>query len=102
MKVRNQDESTTIKDLLPRDSIIALPGTGDPGVAGSSELGATYWGRTIEADKAEWGISPEEGAGIVACVEDNDGVPARMWVSAHAIAMPVLINPNYSLCAKVI
>lgn len=102
IKVRNKDESTSIKDLLPRDSIIAVPGAGDPAVAGSSELGSTYWGRTIEADKPEWGIAPEEGAGIVACVEDNSGVPARMWVSATAIAMPVLVNPNYSLCSKVI
>ena len=103
VKVRNLDESTTIKDLLPRDSIIALPGAGDASVAGSSELGATYWGKTIEADKPEWGLSAEgDGPGIVAAVHDNDDVPARMWVSAHAIAMPVLINPNYSACAKVI
>ena len=102
VKVRNIDDSTTIKDLLPRDSIIGLPGAGDPAVAGSSELGSTYWGKTIEADKSDWGRSPEDGPGIVAAVHDNDDVPARMWVSAHAIAMPVLVNPNYSVCAKVI
>ncbi|AYD82120.1 major capsid protein [Gordonia phage Turuncu] len=102
VKVREVDGSRTIKDLLPRDSIIALPAGGDPAVAGSSELGSTYWGKTIEADKPAWGLSEEEGPGIVAAVHDNDDVPARMWVSAHAIAMPVLINPNYSLCAKVI
>ncbi|AET09860.1 hypothetical protein GoPhGRU1p19 [Gordonia phage GRU1] len=102
VKVREVDGSRTIKDLLPRDSIIALPAGGDPAVAGSSELGSTYWGKTIEADKPAWGLSEEDGPGIIAAVHDNDDVPARMWVSAHAIAMPVLINPNYSLCAKVI
>ncbi|WGH20814.1 major capsid protein [Gordonia phage Commandaria] len=103
IKVRNLDESTTIKDLLPRDSIIALPGRGDASVAGSSELGSTMWGKTIEADKPEWGLSEMgDGPGIVAAVHDNDDVPARMWVSAHAIAMPVLVNPNYSSCMKVL
>lgn len=102
VKVRNLDESTTVRDLLPPDTIIGLPGAGDAGVAGSSELGSTYWGKTIEADKPEWGLSAEEGPGIVACVLDNQDVPARLWVSAHAIAMPVLLNPNYSIAAKVI
>lgn len=101
IKVRNLDESTTIKDLLPRDTIIALPGAGDASVAGSSELGATYWGKTIEADKPDWGLA-DDAPGIVAAVHDNDDVPSRMWISAHAIAMPVLINPNYSMAAKVI
>ncbi|QAU07080.1 major capsid protein [Gordonia phage Sukkupi] len=102
IKVRNLDESVTIKDLLPRDTLIALPGAGDASVAGSSELGSTFWGKTIEADKPEWGLSAEDGAGIVAAVHDNDDVPARMWVSAHAIAMPVLVNPNYSAALKVL
>lgn len=100
VKVRENDGTNVVKDLLPRDSIIALPPAGNPGEAGSSELGSTYWGQTIESGRPEWGIS--EQAGIVAAVHDNDDVPARMWVSALAIAMPVLLNPNYSLAAKVI
>lgn len=100
VKVRNNDGTNTVKNLIPGDSIILLPGSGDPAVAGSSTLGSTFWGVTIEATRSNWGIS--EHAGIVAAVHDNDDVPARMWVSAVAIAMPVLVNPNYSLKAKVI
>ncbi len=100
VKVRNLDGSNTVKDLLPRDSIILLPPAGNPAIAGSSELGSTFWGQTVESTRPEWGLS--EYAGIVAAVHDNDDVPARMWVSALAIAMPVLLNPNYSLVAKVI
>ncbi|QAU07275.1 major capsid protein [Gordonia phage NosilaM] len=103
VKVRNLDESVTIKDLLPRDTLIAVTTKGDPAVAGSSVLGSTMWGKTIEADKPDWGLTDQgDGPGIVAAVHDNDDVPARMWVSAHAIAMPVLINPNYTMAAKVI
>lgn len=102
VKLRNNDGTNTVKDLLPRDSIIMLPPAGNPGEAGSSELGATYWGQTVESRRPEWGIAEEEQAGIVAAVHDNDDVPARMWVSALAIAMPVLLNPNYSLASKVI
>ena len=100
VKLRNNDGTNPVKDLLPRDSIILLPPAGNPAIAGSSELGSTYWGQTVESTRPEWGLS--EYAGIVAAVHDNDDVPARMWVSALAIAMPVLLNPNYSLCAKVI
>ncbi|AKJ72361.1 major head protein [Gordonia phage GTE8] len=103
IKVRDINNQTIIKDLVPRDGIIALDGEGDAAVAGSSELGSTMWGKTIEADKPEWGLSAEgDGPGIVAAVHDNDDVPARMWVSAHAIAMPVLVNPNYSSFMKVL
>lgn len=100
VKVRENDGSNVVKDLLPSDSIILLPGAGDASEAGSSELGSTYWGQTLESGRPEWGISDQ--AGIVAAVHDNDDVPARMWVSALAIAMPVLLNPNYSMAAKVV
>ena len=100
VKVRNNDGTQTVKSLIPGDSLIMLPGGGDPAVAGSSTLGSTFWGVTIEATRSNWGIS--EFPGIVAAVHDNDDVPARMWVSAIAIAMPVLVNANYSLRAKVI
>ena len=100
VKIRENDGSNTVKNLLPDDSIILLPGAGNAEEAGSSELGSTYWGQTLESGRPEWGIS--EQAGIVAAVHDNDDVPARMWVSALAIAMPVLLNPNYSLAAKVV
>ena len=100
VKLRGQDGVETVKNILPDDSLIFLPGAGDAAIAESSSLGATYWGTTLEAQKASWGISDQPG--IVAAVHDNDDVPARMSVSALAIAMPVLINPNYSLCAKVL
>lgn len=102
VKVRNLDGSESVRNLLPDDSIILLPGSGNAAEAGSSDLGFTAWGTTLEAQKSDWGIAPGEEAGIVAAVFDNEKPPARMEVYALAIAMPVLVNPNLSLCAKVI
>jgi hypothetical protein len=102
VKVRNLDQTSTIKFLIPQDSIILLADGGDAREADSSQLGATFWGVTIEATKADWGIEESEWAGIVTAVFDNDTVPAFMSVEGSAIATPVLINPNYSLKAKVV
>jgi len=100
VKVRNNDGTNTIRNLIPSDSLTMLTRQGDPAVAGSSMFGRTFWGVTIEATKANWGIT--EWPGIVGAVFDNDDVPARMWVAASAIAMPVPVNPNFSLTAKVV
>ncbi|WIC89655.1 major capsid protein [Rhodococcus phage Apiary] len=100
VKLRKNDGSEVVQNLLPDDSLILLPGSGDPAIAGSSDLGFTAYGTTLESQKSSWGISDQPG--IVAAVHDNDTVPARMSVTALAIAMPVLVNPNYSLCAKVV
>lgn len=102
VKVRENDGTSTVKYLLPQDSIIMLGEGGDASEAESTSLGATFWGVTIEATKSDWGIEESEWPGIVTAVFDNDGVPAFMSVEGVAIAMPVLHNPNGVLRVKVI
>lgn len=102
VKTRKNDGSELVRFLIPQDSIIMLGDPGSAEVAGSSELGATYWGVTVEATRSNWGIEQAEWAGIVTAVFDNDGVPAVMSVEGSAIATPVLHNPNYSLKTKVL
>lgn len=103
VKVRNDDGTNTIKYLIPQDSIILIgDNAGSAEIAGSSELGSTFWGVTIEATKSAWGIEESEWAGIVTAVFDNETVPAIMSVEGTAIATPVLLNPNYTLRAKVV
>lgn len=99
---RKNDGSNVIRPLLPEDSIIMLGDPGSAAEAGSSSLGSTFWGVTVEATRSNWGIEQSEWAGIVTAVFDNDTVPAFMSVEGSAIATPVLLNPNYSLKAKVI
>lgn len=102
VKVRNLDGSSSIKFLIPQDSIVLMADGGNAKEADSSQIGATFWGVTIESTKADWGIEESEWAGIVTAVFDNDTVPAFMSVEGSAIATPVLINPNYTLKAKVV
>jgi len=102
VKLRKNDGTSETKFLIPQDSIIMLGEPGSAEVAGSSELGSTYWGVTIEATRSNWGIEQSQWAGIVTAVFDNDTVPAVMSVEGSAIATPVLLNPNYSLRTKVL
>lgn len=102
VKIQKNDGTEVTQYLLPQDSIIALGDPGSAEIAGSSSLGATYWGVTIEAQRENWGIESSEYAGIVTAVFDNDGIPAQMSVEGSAIAVPVLHNPNYSLASKVL
>lgn len=100
IKVRLKDNTEVVKDLIPQDRILFLQGGGDAAVAGSSSLGFTAWGTTLEGMEPEWGIT--EQAGIVAAVFKTTDVPVRTHVIATAIAMPVLNNPDYAMTVKVL
>lgn len=100
IKVRLKDHSEVVRDLIPQDKLLFLEGTGDASVAGSSSLGFTAWGTTLEAMRPEWGISDQPG--IVAAVFETEDVPVRTHVVASAIAMPVLNNPDYGMTVKVL
>lgn len=92
---------TKIVDLLPQDSLIFVPASGDPSAPDSSEFGRTLWGQTISADLPEFQLESGDLPGIVAAVI-SEGWPAHEEVIADAIAMPVVYNPNYTLRATVI
>ena len=83
-------------NVLPDDSIFLLP------PAGQSNLGATYWGRTLSSTKASWGIALADQPGIVTGVVENDEPPMITQVVADAIGQPILANPNLVLAAKVL
>lgn len=94
---------TEIKSILPQDSILFVPGAGDPRDPESSEYGRTLWGQTISADLPEFNLAGQglDLPGIVAAVL-FEGWPASKEVIADAIAMPVVYSPNYTLKSKVI
>ena len=98
-KVRRFNADTGRSELvnvLPDDSIFLLP------PAGQSNLGATYWGRTLTSTKANWGIALADQPGIVAGVSENDEPPMITQVIADAIGQPVLANANLAMAAKVL
>lgn len=89
--------------LFPQDSILLVPESGDPGDPLANPYGRTFWGETVSSELPEFqGATSELGApGIVAAVY-KEGWPFTMEVIADALAMPVVISPDYTLKAKVI
>jgi hypothetical protein len=82
--------------VIPNSKVIFVPPTSEP-------LGKTFCGTTAEAlELAEARqISNDEVAGMVAVVEKTFD-PVQTWTKAACIALPVLINPNLTLCATVL
>lgn len=72
-----------------------------PGQAVGGGLGATYWGQTLEADEAEYGLEPDEQPGIVAGVWKTRD-PIGLWVHANAIGLVALGDANRAMVADVL
>lgn len=82
--------------VLPDTNVFMLP------AAGQSELGASYWGRTLTSTDLNWGLAGAEQAGVVAGVYRNEKPPVIAEVFADAIGLPILANANLAFTAKVL
>lgn len=82
--------------VLPAENIFLLP------AAGQSNLGASYWGRTLTSTDAGWGIPAGAQGGIVAATLKNDRPPLLAQVYADAIGLPILADANLAFTAKVL
>lgn len=81
------------------NKLFLLPAPVEPN--GSNELGATFYGQTLEASEPEYAIGAAEQAGlVVGAWKTRD--PIGVWVHSSAIAMPVLVNPVASMVATVV
>ncbi len=81
--------------VLPDNKVYLLPS------AGASDLGATFYGQTLEAGEPEYGIPAADQPGlVVGAWKTRD--PISAWVHANAIAMPILVNPVASMVATVL
>lgn len=67
-----------------------------------TELGGTFWGRTLSSSEADWQIEDTEQPGLVAGVFRNETPPMIAEVHGDAIALPVLANANLSFAADVL
>jgi hypothetical protein len=87
---------------IPDDTLLMLPAPGNPNAGEASELGATYWGRTLASSEPEWELAEEEQAGLICGVFTVKGVPPIKFVVGDSISLPVALNANRSLAATIL
>ncbi len=94
------------KDLtvraFPDNLIMLVPAPVETDDWQGTDLGATYWGRTLTSTDPDWGIEDAEQPGIVAGVFRNEKPPMGIEVISDAIGEPVLANADRSLVAQVL
>lgn len=88
--------------VLRDDTLLLLPPPVDPSDYQGTDLGATFWGRTLTSSAEGWDIAPIDQPGIVTGVWRNDRPPMGVSVIADAIGLPVLANADRSLAARVL
>lgn len=86
--------------IVPANKVLLLPAPVDPTDYEGTQLGATMWGTTAEAQLPEYGIEIADQPGIVAG-QYNETDPVSIWTKAAAIGLPVLANANLAMCATV-
>lgn len=89
----------TVTKVLSPEYMFFLPSPG--GTVGGVNLGATYWGTTLEASEPEYNIGDLDRPGIVVGTYRTRD-PIAVWVHAAAIGLAVLGDANLSLRAQVL
>lgn len=95
------DRSTNTGRVMSDSKLLLLPAPVDPNT-GTSELGKTYWGRTLTSMEPSYGIGATEQPGVVVGLHKSDTIPHIAQVESDAIALPVLGNADLSFVAKVL
>ncbi|HMG44988.1 MAG TPA: major capsid protein [Acidimicrobiales bacterium] len=88
--------------VLPDHTVYLMPNPVGSDDWQGTDLGATFWGRTLTSTVSDWGIQPSEQPGIVAGVWRNDKPPMGVEVISDAIGLPVLANAELSFALQVL
>lgn len=88
--------------VLPQERVLLLPAPVDPNDSFGTQLGGTWWGRTLTSTDADWAIESGEQPGVVAGAYKNPKPPMGAEVISDAIALPVLANAELSFAADVL
>ena len=91
----------TLTPVLDPDKVYLLPEPVATDDWESSEMGATFWGRTLSSLEAEWAIEDADQPGIVAGAWKHDKPPHGAEIIGDAIGLPVLANANLSMAVTV-
>lgn len=111
-------DSYDMPQLIPYDRLINYGGTTQrvlsdnkvyflpPAVADvddweGTQLGASFWGRTLESDEPDYNIEPAEAPGIVAATWKTRD-PIGVWVHTNAIGLVAMANADLSMVATVL
>lgn len=96
--------ATKKKPYFPQDIVVLVPEDGDPADPLANPYGRTFWGEPASMEIPEFkGAGSELGvAGICAGIFQGNAWPASIEVVVDALAMPVVLSPNYTLKAKVL
>lgn len=92
----------TSTKALSDDTVLLLPAPVAVDDWQASQLGATFWGRTLSSTEPGWGIEDAQQPGVVAGVYRNEKPPMGIEVISDAIGLPVLANAGLSFAAKVL
>lgn len=87
---------------LPDDVALLLPAPVEVDDWQGTQLGATFWGRTLSSTEPDWEITDADQPGIVAGVWRDDKPPMGIEVISDAIGLPVLANAALSIAVKVL
>lgn len=80
--------------VIPDDIVLMMPGGTD-----AAQLGRVLWGTTAEAGQAAYGLAGNEPGIVAGTLETFD--PVALWTKAAAIALPVVVNPNLTMVARI-
>lgn len=94
-------DGTTTR-VIRDDTLMLLPAPVAPDDFEGTDLGSTFWGRTLTSTDSDWGIEDSEQPGIVAGVFRNPKPPMGIEVISDAIGLPVLANAEKSLASQVL
>lgn len=90
---------STVK-VLTDTKLFVLPAPVDENYADGTDLGATFWGQTLESAEPDYAIAPLDQPGlVVGAWKTRD--PIAVWAHSAAIALPVLANADLSIVATV-
>lgn len=98
---RVQVDGSTSK-VISDDRLLLLPAPVETDDWQGSELGATFWGRTLTSTEPDWEISELDQPGIVTGAYRNPKPPMIAEVVGDAIGQPVLANADLSFVADVL
>lgn len=87
--------------VVPENVLLMLPAAVDRNAWQSTDLGATFWGRTLTSQDPTYGLADTDMPGVVVGAYRQPTPPQIAEVHSDAIGLPVLANANLSLAAKI-